>query len=207
MTCSAGHFALSNLTTIENLSKRTKVWQLAVHIPDRRQSPATGIMGAPFPTVTYPLPIVSEKPSASLASSDTANGETFEIEARHTDLAHHAERDAKATRTFAILQMEPGQNPWDLGAVGNWKSVMGTNLLDWFLPIRRSPLCNHEGAISQFKLGKDFDKLMAENGLFIGNSTLDARPSSGRRKSRRHSRKGSAGVRDVEMQKYRQQPS
>ncbi len=206
MTCSAGHFALANLTTIENLNKRTKAWQLAVYIPDRQKPPTMGVTGEPFPTVTYPLPLASEKQNTSPAPSDTSNGETVAIENNHTDLAHHAERDARAKRTFAILRMEPGQSPWDLGAVGNWKSVMGSNVLDWFLPIRRSPLCNHESAISQFKLGKHFDKLMADNGLVSASDTGSAHPSSGRRRSRRHSHRGSARRREVEMQKYSQQP-
>jgi palmitoyltransferase len=164
------------------------------------------VTGEPFPTVTYPLPLISEKPSMSPAPSDTTNAETVETENNHTDLPHHAERDARAKRTFAILRMEPGHSPWDLGAADNWKSVMGTNVLEWFLPIRRSPLCNHESAISQFKLGKHFDKLMADNGLVLGNETRSVRHSSGRRKPRRHSHQGSASRREVEMQKYSQQP-
>jgi len=203
MTCSSGHFALTNLTTIEHLNHKTKAWQLAVYIPDREKPPTMGVTGAPYPTVTYPLPLASEKSSTSPAPSDTTSDQPVEPENNHTDLTHHAERDAKAKRTFAILRMEPGHSPWDLGAAGNWKSVMGTNVLDWFLPVRRSPLCNHESAISQFKLGKHFDRLMADNGLV---SVDESRPSSGRRRSRRHSHRGSANKREVEMQKYNQQP-
>ena len=203
MTCSAGHFALTNLTTIESLNKKTKAWQLAVYIPDREKPPTMAVTGIPYPTVTYPLPLTSEKSSTSPAPSDMTSEQPVEPENNSTDLPHLAERDARAKRTFAILRMEPGRNPWDLGAAGNWKSVMGTNVLDWFLPIRRSPLCNHESTISQFKLGKHFDKLMADNGLVSGNET---RPSSARRKSRRHSHRDGASRREVEMQKYSQQP-
>jgi palmitoyltransferase len=203
MTCSSGHFALTNVTTIESLNKTTKAWQLAVYIPDREKPPTMGVTGVPYPTVTYPLPLASEKSSTSPAPSDTTGEQPVEPENNHTDLPRHAERDARAKRTFAILRMEPGHSPWDLGAAGNWKDVMGTNMLDWFLPIRRSPLCNHESAISQFKLGKHFDKLMADNGLVLGNETS---PSSARRKSRRHSHRSSASRRDAEMQKYSQQP-
>jgi palmitoyltransferase len=206
MSCSAGNFALKNLTTIESLNKRTKAWQLAVYIPDHKKQPIMGVTGEPFPTVTYPLPLVSEKSNSSPAPSDTTNEETVETGNTHKDLAHHAERDARAKRTFAILRMEPGRSPWDLGVADNWKSVMGTNMLDWFLPIRRSPLCNHESAISQFKMGKHFDKLMADNGLASGIDRLGTRHSSRRRKSRRHSHRGSTSWSGVEMQKYSQQP-
>jgi palmitoyltransferase len=202
MTCSSGHFALTNLTTIESLNKY-KAWQLAVYIPDRKKPPTMGVTGVPYPTVTYPLPLASEKPGTSPAPSDSTNDETVQSENSHTDLPHHAERDARAKRTFAILRMEPGHSPWDLGVAGNWKSVMGTNVLDWFLPIRRSPLCNHESAVSQYKLGKQFDKLMSDNGLLSGNET---RPSSTRRKSRRHSHRGGESRREIKMQKYSQRP-
>lgn len=199
MTCSSVHFALTNLTTIENLNRWTKAWQLAVYIPDREKPPTMGVIGAPFPTITYPLPLASEKASTSSNPSESPNGEAIEPEHNNTDLAHHAERDAKAKRTFAILRMEPGRNPWDLGPVGNWKTVMGNNVLDWFLPIRRSPLCNHESEISQFVLGKDFEKLKADNSLALES---DPRSSSGR-KTRHHSYRGSG---DIKLQKHTEPP-
>ncbi|XMA19115.1 hypothetical protein WAI453_011906 [Rhynchosporium graminicola] len=64
-------------------------------------------------------------------------------------------RDLQATRTFAILSLpDVNQNPWDLGSVTlNIKSLMGNNIIDWFLPIRRSPCCDHEGTESHFAIG------------------------------------------------------
>jgi palmitoyltransferase len=202
MTCNSVRSALTNSTTIENLNKRTKAWQLAVYIPDREKPPTMSVIGVPFPTVTYPLPLASEKASTSSDPSDPTNSQAIESENNHTDLGHHAKRDAKAKRTFAILRMEPGRNPWDLGAVGNWKTVMGNNVLDWFLPIRRSPLCNHESGISQFALGAHFEKLKADNGLISENDTRRSRPSSGR-ESRHHSHRGSG---DIKLQYYNQPP-
>jgi hypothetical protein len=61
MICSLGHFALAKLTTVENLNKRTKAWQLAVYITDREKPPTMGVTGTPYATVTYPLPLASEK--------------------------------------------------------------------------------------------------------------------------------------------------
>ena len=72
-------------------------------------------------------------------------------------------RDSRATRTFAILKMlNPGDNPWDLGSVRlNLETVMGNGIVDWLLPIRRSPCCNHEDAESQFRVGPKVDFLRA----------------------------------------------
>lgn len=93
-------------------------------------------------------------------------------------------RDARATRTFAILPMlEPGQHPWDLGSPRlNWESVMGTRVFDWFLPIRRSPCCNHDDSESHFFVGPSIDRLRADYGLinkedirkYGGRARLDA---------------------------------
>jgi palmitoyltransferase len=72
-------------------------------------------------------------------------------------------RDSRATRTFAILKMlNRGDNPWDLGSVRlNLETVMGNGIVDWLLPIRRSPCCNHEDAESQFRVGPKVDFLRA----------------------------------------------
>ena len=51
MTGSSLQFALLNTTTIENLSRHSKVWLLAVHLPVS----VTSSMAAGLPTVTYPL--------------------------------------------------------------------------------------------------------------------------------------------------------
>ncbi|BFZ61606.1 Palmitoyltransferase pfa5 [Saitoella coloradoensis] len=36
----------------------------------------------------------------------------------------------------AVLSTEPGENPWNLGRLENWKSVMGERWYEWFLPMR-----------------------------------------------------------------------
>lgn len=54
----------------------------------------------------------------------------------------------------SIITLEEGTNPWDLGSSFlNFKTVMGTNLFDWILPIRRSPCCNHVSAEGHFPFG------------------------------------------------------
>jgi palmitoyltransferase len=74
----------------------------------------------------------------------------------------HSSRDQLANRTFAILRMEQGNNPWDLGSrLLNFQSVMGTNIFDYLLPIKRSPCCNHENQESHFQIGPYVDLLKA----------------------------------------------
>lgn len=102
-----------------------------------------------------------------------------------------SERDRQATRTFAILQMlDVGSNPWDLGSrLLNFKTVMGTSLLDWFLPIRRSPCCNNEDAQSEYALGPEVDLLKSSVGFIAPQETNTARRRR-RRKSTHPKRTG-----------------
>ncbi len=78
-----------------------------------------------------------------------------------------SERDQNATRTFAILKTPaPGLNPWDLKSrLLNWQTVMGNDVIDYLLPLRRSPCCNHDGPESQFAFGPVVDQLRVDYGL------------------------------------------
>ncbi|KFY21578.1 hypothetical protein V493_07288 [Pseudogymnoascus sp. VKM F-4281 (FW-2241)] len=174
MACSSLQFVLANLTTIENLSKKSRAWLLAVLIPPTFNLPQQGN----YPHITYPLPLpASEKSSPSAPSSPASaphDGIISEPEAL-------SDRDSRATRTFAILQLAVGRNPWDLGAVGNWKSVMGNNFLDWVLPITQSPCRNHESHESQFKTGRWVEELLVEVGFMSEQNMHKPRPFGGRK--------------------------
>lgn len=95
-----------------------------------------------------------------------------------------ARRDNLAKRTFLILKMpEPGYNPWDLGSsLLNWESVMGDSVLDWVLPFKRSPCCNHEEGESYYQVGPMVDLLKSKYGL-IPESEI--RAYGGRRREER----------------------
>ncbi|CAL3971068.1 unnamed protein product [Diplocarpon coronariae] len=83
-----------------------------------------------------------------------------------TVLGGESDRDLRASRTFAILSMPEGSNPWDLGSrLLNFKTVMGTEIFDWFFPLKRSPCCNHEGTESDFALGPDVERCKKRAGL------------------------------------------
>jgi len=61
-------------------------------------------------------------------------------------------------RRYAILQLKHGGNPWNLGPLGNIRQIMGTHLIDWFLPLRYGPVCCHDGK-SEYALGRDFTEM------------------------------------------------
>lgn len=49
-----------------------------------------------------------------------------------------------ADREYVIFQTQPLANPWDLSSMANARSVMGNNILQWFLPLQVSPCTKHE---------------------------------------------------------------
>ena len=154
MTGSSLQFAFLNTTTIENLSRQSMVYQLAIYMLQPPQEQPV------FPTITFST----------------------------------AQNTSSPTKTFAILHSKPGQNPWDLGLSGNFKSVMGENWHEWFLPIRYSPCCNHERYDSQFALGPVLDEMRQEAGISAPSGKEDSR------KRRRHKRRKRPSTKSVNNQ-------
>ena len=171
MSLSSLQFAFLNTTTIENLNRKVKVWQLAIHIPDATTPPGTALPGSqPLPafgTITYPLP----QPMGTRRDLDTRGSSSDEEKA--TPLVQR--------RKFAILTTRPGENPWDLGWAKNFQSVMGRTPFDWFVPLRRSPCANHDSLESRFAVGSVVDRLRREAGL------LPPLPEQGSRKTEERS--------------------
>jgi palmitoyltransferase len=62
-------------------------------------------------------------------------------------------------RKFAILRMEPGENPWHLGYLENWKAVMGPRPIDWLLPTRPLPRTQRDDMSSMYPMGPAFERL------------------------------------------------
>lgn len=211
MTGTSISLAVRNLTQVEQLGAKSKVYVLAVlkPRPERLQliNPLLA-SGLSYPEITYPLSApppqiineitpATEAPCVLSSERDRPNNVSqaplAEPSVAQTDIHPDtprirdetlAVRDVKATRTFAILKMKPGENPWDLGSPFlNWQTVMGTSLIDWLLPIRRSPCCNHEDTESQFRLGPAVEHLRAAFGFV---KARDVR-GTGRRPWRRSS--------------------
>ncbi|KAK7917632.1 DHHC zinc finger domain-containing protein [Apiospora marii] len=152
MTITSLRYVLQNMTNVDLLGSRTKVYQLAVRIP--RGSEGTDS----YHVINYPL----ARPGSSYSANQHANGIVARVNS--PNLGREA-RDSLAHRTFAILRTEAGENPWDLGYWENWKEVMGTNIFDWLLPIRRSPCVKHELNESFYRMGKIVDEVRARHGL------------------------------------------
>ena len=139
MIATSLHYIFSNLTNVEMIRQKTVVYLLAIRVPQNTPP------GPNYGIITYPLPKLGEP------SNGTA------------DLT--SSRDRLATRTFAIVATEPGENPWDLGVSGNWTSVMGTNILDWLFPVRYSPCVYGETNESLYRMGPLYDTLRSRYNL------------------------------------------
>jgi len=144
MTLTSMRYIFINLTTVDYLKSKNVVHQLAIRVP--RGTPP----GQNYNVITYPLP------SSTISSDVSGQTPTGEL---------CSPRDQLATRTFAIVRTEMGENPWDLGYYRNWKSVMGNNLIDWLLPLNESPCAKHEDAESFYELGPLYHQLRVRFGL------------------------------------------
>lgn len=131
-------YILLNLTTVDYIKAKNVVHQLAIRVP--RGTPP----GQNYSVVTYPLP---RPPGGANSAKRTVGNEVI------------SPRDQLATRTFAVVKTEMGENPWDLGYYRNWKSVMGNNIVDWLLPINKSPCALHENNVSFYEMGPLYQKL------------------------------------------------
>lgn len=139
MTVTSMRYIFLNMTNVDMLGYQSKVYQLAVHVPRGTESTDK------FTVVTYPLPRPGE--AVNGWSNGTARPGTNESGGSAVQIRPSA-RDDLATRTFAILKTEPGENPWDIGIWRNWKSVMGTNVLDWILPFESRPASTTRATIA-----------------------------------------------------------
>lgn len=162
-------------------SIRSQTVNISHSVPGQAQASA-GSEGISIDKISQPLlnpmtvPIPSNRSSggyeSGLSTQSQANGSAASPDSQ-LPKEFISERDLKATRTFAILNMKnPGDNPWDLGsAIANWETVMGYTVLDWLLPIRRSPCCNHEDSESHFMVGPEVDLLRVSVGFVAPKDT------------------------------------
>jgi palmitoyltransferase len=183
MTAGTTQLVLLNITTIENLTHKAKVWQLAVLNPRPEtmgSSPSATPKVAPL-QVTYGPP----------AQRQSERSPTIQSNHRSDASENRLAEASPPLRTFSILKTRPGENPWDLGKFKNFKSVMGDRWWDWFLPIKRSPCCNHDHGESAFLLGTVVDRMRREAGISPTVACDTARTS--RPQSHRSHRSSAAG--------------
>ncbi|KAF7563887.1 hypothetical protein G7046_g263 [Stylonectria norvegica] len=156
MSMTSARFIVKNITNIDMLRKN-QTFRLAVRVPPN--SPSTDR----YQTITYPL----SNPSWGSTDDQVSDGAVPSTGTMGTlnTMNPVSTRDEQAKRTFAILSTEPGENPWDTGYWQNWKSVMGNNILEWLLPIRHSPCCNHDSMESDYEFGSLVDELKKRYGI------------------------------------------
>jgi palmitoyltransferase len=156
MTATALRFAFQNITNVD-MFRKNQIFRLAVRVPTDTPS------NERFNTITYPL----ERPGEGPRTPDAAHtsGMTQVNGAASARPNAMAARDQQARRTFAILQTEPGENPWHLGYLQNFKSIMGNSIIEWLLPIRHSPCTRHDSMVSDYEFGPLLEELKRRYGL------------------------------------------
>ncbi|CAK7223786.1 Palmitoyltransferase pfa5 [Sporothrix bragantina] len=189
------NFVLQNITTVESHQLKDRVKMMAVRIKRGSDPVvgSYNVITYPLPKDDWPPPqygaalpptqpastagvdfTAATGPGSAVMAPDsekiTEETDPFKVN-RAARAARRQARDALdardllAYRTFAIVSVPKGMNVWNLGWCGNWKSVMGTNVFDWFLPIHGSPCSDHSSTESLYKLSPAFRKHCAEMNL------------------------------------------
>lgn len=203
MCGSSLQLAFVNSTTIENFTRKTKVWYLAVSIPTRVLERYNSLGRDDLRLITYPRPpseqfqilkqsgatldasehnvtreaLESNSPGTPRAAYDAQPGsDMLPIPPGPQDNAYQSQPQTSSLpssslstlgeqRMFAILATAPGENPFDVGPLNNFREVMGYNLIDWLFPLRASPLVDHGNLSGTYKFGQIVRRLRKEAGL------------------------------------------
>ncbi|KAJ4140432.1 palmitoyltransferase pfa5 [Fusarium equiseti] len=161
MTITALRFAFQNITNVD-LFRKNQTFRLAVRVPTGTRSTDK------FSTITYPLSFPGEDSRAPVTAH--SNGIDQSDGAGSIATNRTTPRDQRAKRTFAILQTQSGENPWHIGYLENFKSVMGESVLEWLLPLRHSPCTRHDSMVSDYQFGPLVEELKKRYGLVEGDA-------------------------------------
>ncbi|OAL39549.1 hypothetical protein AYO20_00946 [Fonsecaea nubica] len=233
MCGSSLQFAFINSTTIENFTRKTKVWYLAVYLPPRvlehyhksnrtdlrlityprppeeqfqilkqqgankgdsdqdvtAQATNGNVTTPTLPPRAYdPLSTTTSSPNDAVSSQKTTNNPPSPSGSQPT-VSRPTNPSKMETRVFAILESPPGGNPFDIGAGGNFREVMGYRVFDWLFPLRASPLLDHSDPVSMYKLGSVVESMKRGAGIGEGAASLryggkDAHPTSEKRSTK-----------------------
>jgi palmitoyltransferase len=192
MCGSSLEFAFRNTTTIDNYDRRSHVYYIAVHVPHTTFERLTQAQRDSIRWITYPRP-----PSEQLHLLED-NGANYpqpgsEVQTQQPQDLNGAQQIAAARtqtqtqRTFAILEAEPGANPYDLGPFNNLKTVMGNSVLEWLSPIHHSPCTQQRPRSPQslYKMGPLVYKLKKRAGIAEEGDRQRYGAGKGKRKRRR----------------------
>ncbi|KAJ4419307.1 palmitoyltransferase pfa5 [Neurospora sp. IMI 360204] len=174
-------YVLLNMTNIDYLKSKNFVHNLAIRVPRGTQSCEK------YKVITYPISKPGDS-SPQLSGDAGARGVA-------------SERDMLATRTFAVVKTELGENPWDLGLYRNWKSVMGNGIVDWLLPLKDSPCVTYENNESFYEMGPIYLRVRERFGLppltdDEKGFTTSKKESSGSQPKERKQKKQEQGLQD-----------
>ncbi|EXJ66023.1 uncharacterized protein A1O5_10637 [Cladophialophora psammophila CBS 110553] len=213
MCGSSLQFAFLNSTTIENFTRRTKIWYMAVYLPPRVLKNYQKSNRTDLRLITYPRPpeeqfqilkqhgaemrndseqnvavqvrdsnaqmptppqntydpqsTVTSNPNPAMPTQGTANTPPSASDSQPT-ISTPTVPSKVETRAFAILESPPGGNPFDIGAMGNFREVMGYTVFDWVFPLRPSPLVDHSDPVSMYKLGPVLERMKRDAGIEDG---------------------------------------
>ena len=221
MSGSSLQLAIINSTTVENLSRRSKTWYVAVRIPRSQEARPVGNQQA-LMTITYPRPLGEQQLlqdryvalSAPVPDPNTGTPKHGPDSREAHEPRSPADQSPTSPSTglpppthqteqhlFAILASQPGENPFDLGPLANLKEVLGYRYRDWILPIKPSPCADHSSGVSLFKMGEVVRRMKEDAGLEEAHANRKHRRHRrrrGRRESnasaQRHSNDGSSGA-------------
>ena len=190
-------FAFQNTTTIENLNRRSHIWYLAIHVPERVLQKYMSSGRGDLRLITYPRPQEEQLQMLQAHGADVMQTPITHPEATHdpsasTNTPSHSQQPSTIsvqTRTFAIVETRPGENPFHIGYFNNFREVMGYTIFEWLFPIQPSPCSFHDSPESMYKTGPAVHRLRKEAGIL--DEEMKRRHSSRRKKRRR--RRSSAG--------------
>lgn len=176
MSGSSLHLASINTTTIENLTRRSKVWILAIYITRDQVQRLTNShtneqWAATFPMVTFPVQTTTTTTTTSPTTPVVQPSSDSGPDSQSTTPDNANNNTRKATnnqnmRTFAILRTQPGESPFDLGdPIKNLQEVMGHTIWDWLLPWKVAPGVDHSSPVSAYPMGPVVDRLKREAGI------------------------------------------
>jgi palmitoyltransferase len=177
MSISSLQFAFENTTTIENINKRSQVYFLAIYVSEITFSKMDQDQRDSIRWISYPRPAEEQLQvlqNAGANHPEATINVTPPPPVHIPSLTTHSPAPPPSaqqpsppptTRMFAILETEPGANPFDLGAVNNFKEVMGKNIFDWILPLKPSPCAQRRSPYSMYKMGRVVYKMKKHAGI------------------------------------------
>ncbi|GAB7345868.1 hypothetical protein MBLNU457_4116t1 [Dothideomycetes sp. NU457] len=174
MTVSNVQHLYNNMTTVDAIDAARRIVYLAIRIRDTDRSPA--IVEQPdSESHKYHKSGERKNPFAPRQHGNFDSGGPIPWEGTITYPLYNKGNSTPGRKpiTFAIVKTPPGMNPWNLGFSNNVRSMMGPNVLDWFLPLH---IVRDRGHGSIYPMGSDFEELKRRAGIELQTGLEDHRP-------------------------------